>query len=427
MADVINVRGGSAGIEAHCDQLIALARRYGRASVATAEQALLLHRYLVHPAVLAGGALDPIGAADFATSLLGALDGPRGLTRHAAELGLLDAGLRSAAFAYLAADDLNARFGPSLRALAQAPPALAASLSPLGRGQLGEAANRFVTADPDLGDLLTDAATSFWSDYALISTVAAWPDGRAVVTATGADDEADRTDGPPRSLSDVLTGLSRRDLTGGADGGNIDVRIVSGAALGGIRRVIVDIPGTKSWSLRPDEVDVTSLATNVKALSGRTTTYQEGVLEALRLAGVTSADEVLLVGHSQGGMVAVNTAAQTDRTGEFRITHVITAGAPIARLAVPRSVEVLAIENDGDVVPHLDGASNADRTNLTTVTVHHDRHDIGENHALTASYLPGAIDIENSGNESVLSYLGELRPFLTGERIETRTFHIERR
>jgi hypothetical protein len=421
MADVISVRGGSAGIEAHCEQLTELARLFGGATVGVAEQALSLHRYLVHPAVLAGAALDPRGAADFTTALLASLDGPNGLICDAAELALLDAGLRAAALAYLRADDLDSRFGPSLRALEQTLPALATALPALGRGDLREAANRFMTADPELADLAVDAATSFWSDYALIDTVAAWPDGRAMVTATGVDEDADQ---PPRDLPALLSGLARRD---GGRGGDIDVRIVSGTALGGIRRVIVDIPGTKSWSVRPDESDVTSVATNAKALTGQPTTYQEGVLEALRRAGVTSADEILLVGHSQGGMVAMNMAAQAARTREFRITHVITAGAPIARLLPPRSVQVLAIENDGDVVPHSDGASNPDRTNLTTVTVHHDRHDVGKNHSLTESYLPSSADIESSTNESVLTYLGGLRPFLTGERIQTKTFHIERR
>ena len=129
---------------------------------------------------------------------------------------------------------------------------------------------------------------------------------------------------------------------------------------GAPRHVVVDIPGTKSWSLAAHNSDVTSIATNLRSLAGERTAYEEGIELAMRQAGVRPDDDVVLLGHSEGGMVAVNAATRFAQTGEFHVDRVITAGAPISATVdrIPRSVQVLALENAGDVVPHLDGQPN---------------------------------------------------------------------
>ena len=68
-------------------------------------------------------------------------------------------------------------------------------------------------------------------------------------------------------------------------------------------------------------------------------------------------------------MVAVTTARDAVRQGEYNVTNVITAGSPIGRTVgrLPRSVQVLALENDSDIVPHLDGVENPAEPNITTV------------------------------------------------------------
>jgi len=93
---------------------------------------------------------------------------------------------------------------------------------------------------------------------------------------------------------------------------------------------------------------------------------------------------------------------------------------------IPRPVQVLALENAGDVVPHLDGQPNPDRPNITTVTLHHDHGDIGRNHDLTDSYIPGATDVAASSDPSVRAYLGGLMPFLSATTIQTQRFLISR-
>jgi len=127
-------------------------------------------------------------------------------------------------------------------------------------------------------------------------------------------------------------------------------------------------------------------------------------------------------------MVAVNAARHLASTGEFHVSHVVTAGSPIGLIAgsVPSGVDVLALENDGDVVPHLDGAQNPDRVNVTTATVRHDHGDIAANHDLDASYLPGAADVDTSDDPSVRAYLAGLGGFLTADAVQTRTYVITR-
>lgn len=426
MGGPVSVRGGTNGVEAHYDDMTAAARLFGRAAGSTGEAALALHAYLVHPAVVASTVLDPGGAAEFEARLLAALDGPNGITWLAARCTGVDMSLRAAAAAYIAADRLDRRIEPEIDALAHAPAAIAGGAAALARGDPGAAFQRLLTDDPELADIAMGATAAVLAGGSLSDGTRllsrAFADGSAQVTSLGDDAVADLA-GPPRNLRDVLAGLAHRDL---GRPGEIDVRLLDGAD--GRRRVIVDVPGTKDWSLAGHNPDVTSLVTNLRAIAGEVTTYEQGIVQALHRSGVQPGDDVLLVGHSEGGMVAVDAAQHLATTGEFHVSHVVTAGAPIGMVAggVPSDVDVLAIENDGDVVPHLDDAPNPDRVNVTTVTVHHDHGAILANHNVNASYVPGAADIDASHDPSLRAYLAGLGGFLTATTVCTRRYLISR-
>jgi pimeloyl-ACP methyl ester carboxylesterase len=149
----------------------------------------------------------------------------------------------------------------------------------------------------------------------------------------------------------------------------------------------------------------------------------------MRAAGVRRTDRVMLVGHSEGGMVAVTTATSCARSGRFRVSHVVTAGAPIGLAAarLPGSVQLLAIENRNDVVPHLDGRTNPDRVNVTTVTVHRGDGAIIDDHDIEKSYQPGAADVDASGNPSVRTFVSGADGFFTATSVQTRRYVITRR
>jgi pimeloyl-ACP methyl ester carboxylesterase len=70
------------------------------------------------------------------------------------------------------------------------------------------------------------------------------------------------------------------------------------------------------------------------------------------LAGLPPGSQVLLVGHSQGGMVA-EALAESPTVGRTAIVGVLTAGAPALATPVAAGVPYLALRNTGDPVPKL--------------------------------------------------------------------------
>lgn len=110
----------------------------------------------------------------------------------------------------------------------------------------------------------------------------------------------------------------------------------------------------------------------------------------------------MLVGHSQGGLVAMRAAEQYARDGRFAVTHVVTAGSPTARMAVPASVHVLALENRYDLVPRLDGEPAPAEVNRVTVLFETQTHDVGGNHALATTYVPAARAVDGDMSDASL-------------------------
>ena len=95
----------------------------------------------------------------------------------------------------------------------------------------------------------------------------------------------------------------------------------------------------------------------------------------------------MLVGHSLGGIAAAGLASSPAFTAEHRVTHVVTMGAPVARMPVPAATQVLSLEHVRDPVPRLEGQPNPDRS--TWVTVTRDAHDPGTGRASRTHGLGG--------------------------------------
>jgi hypothetical protein len=238
------------------------------------------------------------------------------------------------------------------------------------------------------------------------------------VTRTGIDRSGPAAR-PPGSVADLLQDLEHRNAQ---EPGAIDVQVLQFDD-GRPRQVIVNLPGTST--LVPTLHNPTDMAANLLAIEGQPTAYGEGVIDALDMAGVTAADQVLLVGHSQGGMVAAALAAQLAGSGRFAISNVVTVGSPIARIDIPRNVQVLALENRNDPVPQMDGGRNEDSVDIVTVTVDTDRTGL-DAHGIESGYLPAAEALEDSGDPSVRRALDDLAPYLDADRVTTHTFRISR-
>ena len=134
---------------------------------------------------------------------------------------------------------------------------------------------------------------------------------------------------------------------------------------------VVVVPGTQEWSPRAgaNPFDVT---TDVRAVTGEATVAAAGVAAALALARgrsgrATPEDPVMLVGHSQGGILAAALASDPGFRRDHRVTHVVTSGSPVALFPVPSTTRVLSLEHADDPVPRLDLTPNPAGAGWVTV------------------------------------------------------------
>ena len=163
------------------------------------------------------------------------------------------------------------------------------------------------------------------------------------------------------------------DLVAAGEGlGGGRVRVVEVARGDGGSAWVVVVPGTQRWS--PDAgANPFDVTTDVRALTGDATVAAAGVAAALDVARShaggrsTAADPVLIVGHSQGGILAAALASDPGFTGRHRVTHLVTTGAPVALFPVPSTTRVLSVERGADPVPRLDLSPNPDRSSWVTV------------------------------------------------------------
>ena len=206
------------------------------------------------------------------------------------------------------------------------------------------------------------------------------------------------------------------------------MRVVEVPQADGSSTWVVVIPGTQNWSPRPG-TNPSDLTSDVLLMAQQSALLAAGVdhalLQAQRAAGRAGrGDAVMLVGHSQGGIVATALAADPAFRQRQRVTHVVASGAPIARLGVPPEVSVLAIEHRQDAVPRLEGERNADRRGWVTVTRDLDGEPVartaGAAHA-SGLYRATAALADASGSRSLADWRRGSAAFLAGPAAGTAT------
>lgn len=178
-------------------------------------------------------------------------------------------------------------------------------------------------------------------------------------------------DGKPVDLEQLMN--FETDAYNKPTGGSAQPQVVITKVVGpdGVERWIVNIPGTEpSRILGPTGID-TDLATMGSATNAsEQSELSQAIVAAMKAAGVDDSGlDVMLSGHSLGGMVAADIASDPELVERFNITAVTTQGSPIAHYPITDGVEVLAFEHNQDPVPQLDGSDNPDRPNWTTVAV----------------------------------------------------------
>ncbi|MFS8098089.1 hypothetical protein LFM09_13185 [Lentzea alba] len=441
----IQVEGGAGGTEAKYDDLASMGDLTGDVADDTLKTAAAGHKFLVQPDVLASSLLNPGGVVKFEAAMAVALDGPNGLTATSAGIGLRGEALKATRIAYEMADELAAKGLDAGRWFA----GLAVASNPLSAAGAAAVAGSAIAADvymnydgnwekwlvdhPGMVDTLIGMSPGMLSALGipvdLATTLdllaATYPDGEAVVTNIGDP----MKDNPPRDLEDLLNGLNERnDPTVKPDPSNIDVRIIKDAN-GNVTGYVVDVPGTKDWPMPGQVASANDLGVNVDAMAGNNTVLQKGIQEALDRAGADDTGApVMLVGHSQGGIVAAQATTDLKANG-YNVTHVVTAGSPVGRIEIPDDVQVLSIENRNDIVPHLDASDNPGNPNHTTVTFDNNTGSSSGNHAIGGNYTNAAGELDKSSDPSVQRYRDSMGAFTGGDpdQSQMQRYHVARK
>ncbi len=469
-----SVTGGSHGVVAGYAQMSALAAAYATESESFVALARLGPAVMLDPDLMESSVLSPATFQRAEQAVLGATTGADGLVPRALGLaadGLLisatvDAFRASDAVAAAAIEALDHALGSLLvtpipgvappgavvpLALGLAGASLWARLSPDQRdaaaARLEELLGDVVLHHPELVEHLTNAGGGLVDG--LVPGNVGWlnsGDGPIGSATTGdaarllahlfgnrADVEVTRlgSSGAEAGATTVRELMERLAAANALDADDPSMRgaiRVETVVVDGERRHIVYLPGTDDMSPVPEGGrSARDMLTNYQVLGGLDSSYGEGITQAMRDAGL-GGQQVMLVGHSQGGMEAAALAADPQFRQEFTVRHVVTAGSPTAQVAqLPDDVHALHLENRGDAVPLLDGARNPDQPGRVTVVFDEGTRDIAGNHSM-AHYVSGGGAVDESADGSLQDLIERMRAdgFLGGDVESTTTYLVQR-
>ncbi|MCL3861656.1 GPI inositol-deacylase [Actinotalea sp. K2] len=210
------------------------------------------------------------------------------------------------------------------------------------------------------------AARALASTLGVASAVTTGPTQLVVspVVQTPASGRAGGAPAPVRSASDALGRVTVTYPGAGGPPGTVEIQRLDHPD--GTRAWSVAIPGTQEWGPGggPNPLDLT---TNLRLMAGLPDDGSALVLEAMAQAGVGPDEKVVLTGHSQGGMVAMQLASDPSVRDRYTIDTVITAGSPVGHVEVPPETQVMNLQHEEDPVHAIDGVPSPDERNRTTV------------------------------------------------------------
>ncbi|MGR2752327.1 hypothetical protein [Agromyces arachidis] len=159
-------------------------------------------------------------------------------------------------------------------------------------------------------------------------------------------------------------------------------------------------------------------------LSGDSGAAERAVRAAMASAGVAAGDPVLVVGHSAGGIVAANLAADPD----LEVVGAVSLGGPVAQVPTA-DTPVLSVVHSEDLVPALGGRGVASDGRLVVergiTTAAPTREDPLPAHALV-EYRGTARLIDESEHPSVAAFGRVLDGVAVGGSAQTTYWHAER-
>ncbi|HLS02450.1 MAG TPA: hypothetical protein VK054_10810, partial [Beutenbergiaceae bacterium] len=170
--------------------------------------------------------------------------------------------------------------------------------------------------------------------------------------------------GPQQPNRSFATSLAVMEELAGDDDTDLGlVRIDRVTSPEGERAWQVYIPGGQGF----DITDVHSLVNAPNAVEEHLTPSAIMVTNVMQQAGVKKGENVVMVGHSHGGITASKVANDPVVRSQFDIPLVVTAGSPVDRHNIRPDTQVVSIEHTEDFVPGLDGVDEGETPGLTRV------------------------------------------------------------
>lgn len=230
----------------------------------------------------------------------------------------------------------------------------------------------------------------------------------------------------PASVTDLIANLERSYDTRGPDDSDrtdrpaVEVSVIEGHP----PRFIVNVPGTtigmgsiNGWT---GDIEGTDWPADAKAVGYGDSAVTQSTKAAIDLAireyesthGPIERPNILLTGHSQGGIIAANIAADPAFTARYQVDGVVSAGSPINTIPINPDVPALNFHHTTDVVPKLDLGGVHPQPNVTEV--HLPRWtDPGTAHGVPTYATDVAT--HSQGNADIQRFNDLLAPYLTGQ------------
>lgn len=127
---------------------------------------------------------------------------------------------------------------------------------------------------------------------------------------------------------------------------------------------LVIVPGTQPYRKDANPFDPRGI---LDSLGHDSNNYAEAFAKALEFSGAKPGAEVILSGHSQGGIHIANLAKHPLLREKFKIKTVLTLGSPVGPIDLPEEVRALHLEDGTDPVPGMDGMPNRRKPQQITV------------------------------------------------------------
>ncbi|MDF2846120.1 MAG: hypothetical protein K0R97_102 [Oerskovia sp.] len=250
-----------------------------------------------------------------------------------------------------------------------------------------------------------------------------------VTTELTGTDLPDGFDKPvARSAEDLLSGI---DVVYGKGNDLPDSVVSVEKYVGDDQRAtwVVTVPGTQLGS----PTTPFSMTSNFDLVQGEHADSTAHVLDAMRQAGILEGEEVVLVGHSQGGMVAMAVAAAaTGAAGaagtvpRYDVRQVLTAGAPVGLATLPSGVRGTHLEIEQEGVSQLDGADNPVGPDRVTVRADLDAPAAPGANGKVPHGVPFHVEVlgraREVGQPGLVDNLDALEKAVSGDRVEARYF-----